>query len=90
VWQRLHEVLLSASESFVDGPAQGLRSVRTTRDAARLNEVPRELDERLGLPEGDFSHGLEDWGTGPAGSSDSSSSRVTTSPRSSSAGQPAR
>jgi FlaA1/EpsC-like NDP-sugar epimerase len=35
--ERLHEVLLSRNESFVDGPAPGLRSVRTTREAAVLS-----------------------------------------------------
>jgi FlaA1/EpsC-like NDP-sugar epimerase len=43
--ERLHEVLLSANETFTDGPARGLRSVRTTRDAARVSEVPRVVDE---------------------------------------------
>ena len=43
--ERLHEVLLSANESFADGPGQGLRSVRTTRDAARLSELPRIVDD---------------------------------------------
>ncbi|MGI9148060.1 MAG: polysaccharide biosynthesis protein [Chloroflexota bacterium] len=37
--ERLHEVLLTANESFTDGPARGLRSVATTRDGARLSEV---------------------------------------------------
>jgi FlaA1/EpsC-like NDP-sugar epimerase len=41
--ERLHEVLLSANESFAAGPAPGLRSVRTTRDPARLSELPRVL-----------------------------------------------
>ncbi len=47
--ERLHEVLLSENESFTDGPAQGLRSVRTTRDAARVSEVPRIVEDLRGL-----------------------------------------
>jgi FlaA1/EpsC-like NDP-sugar epimerase len=43
--ERLHEVLLSDNESAVAGPASGLRSVRTTRDPARLAELPRVLDD---------------------------------------------
>jgi FlaA1/EpsC-like NDP-sugar epimerase len=42
--ERLHEVLLSPNESFSDGPAPGLRSVHTTREAARLFELPRMVD----------------------------------------------
>jgi FlaA1/EpsC-like NDP-sugar epimerase len=49
--ERLHEVLLSENESFADGPAQGLRSVRTTRDAARLAAVPGVVEELRGLVE---------------------------------------
>jgi len=52
--ERLHEVLLSANETFADGPAQGLRAVRTTRDAARLAELPRIVDDlRRGVAAGD-------------------------------------
>jgi FlaA1/EpsC-like NDP-sugar epimerase len=43
--ERLHEVLLSANETFTAGPARGLRSVRTRRDAARLAEVPSVVDD---------------------------------------------
>jgi FlaA1/EpsC-like NDP-sugar epimerase len=46
--ERLHEVLLSRNESFVDSPesVQGLRSVRTTRDAASVERV-HEIIARL-------------------------------------------
>jgi len=51
--ERLHEVLLSANESFGDavcpgpnpGQPPGLRSVRTMRAAAQLAELPRVVDE---------------------------------------------
>jgi FlaA1/EpsC-like NDP-sugar epimerase len=43
--ERLHEVLLSANESFGDGPGQGLRAVCTTRDPACLAELPRVIDD---------------------------------------------
>jgi FlaA1/EpsC-like NDP-sugar epimerase len=44
--ERLHEVLLSPNESFAtDGPAPGLLSVRSTRDPARLETLPRIVDE---------------------------------------------
>src|SRR3954452_9034744 len=36
------------------------RAVYGTREGQRIDYVP--LDERLGLPEGDFSYVLEDWG----------------------------
>jgi hypothetical protein len=36
------------------------RAVYGTREGQRIERVP--LDERLGLPEGDFSYVLEDWG----------------------------
>ncbi len=51
--ERLDEVLLSPNESFSDGPAVGLRSVRTTRDPRALVELPRMVDElrRLVLAE---------------------------------------
>jgi FlaA1/EpsC-like NDP-sugar epimerase len=56
--ERLHEVLLSHNESFAEGPAPGLRSVRTRRDPAHLGAVGqtvarlRELvdaGDRIGL-----------------------------------------
>jgi FlaA1/EpsC-like NDP-sugar epimerase len=43
--ERLHEVLLSANESFADGPAPGLRTVRTSRNVAELEHLPRILRE---------------------------------------------
>ncbi|MCA1645535.1 MAG: polysaccharide biosynthesis protein [Chloroflexi bacterium] len=42
--ERLHEVLLSANESFAAPPAPGLRTVRTTRDPGRLADLPRTID----------------------------------------------
>ena len=36
------------------------RVVYGTREGQKIERVP--LDERLGLPEGDFSYVLEDWG----------------------------
>src|SRR4051794_23115931 len=36
------------------------RAVYGTREGQKIERVP--LDERLGLPEGDFSYVLEDWG----------------------------
>jgi FlaA1/EpsC-like NDP-sugar epimerase len=39
--ERLHEVLLSRNESFADGPAAGLRSVRTVRPKSALEDVPK-------------------------------------------------
>ena len=36
------------------------RAVYGTREGQKIEHVP--LDERLGLPEGEFSHVLEDWG----------------------------
>jgi FlaA1/EpsC-like NDP-sugar epimerase len=51
--ERLHEVLLSSNESFVDGPAPGLQSVRTRRDPTRLSELPRIVDDlRRGVESG--------------------------------------
>jgi hypothetical protein len=38
-------VLLSPNESFAEGPAPGLRSVRTTRDPSSLASVSRVIDE---------------------------------------------
>jgi FlaA1/EpsC-like NDP-sugar epimerase len=49
--ERLHEILLSPNECFAAGPAAGLRSVRTTRDAASLSQLPRILDELANLVE---------------------------------------
>jgi FlaA1/EpsC-like NDP-sugar epimerase len=43
--ERLHEVLLSPNESFADGPAAGLRSVRSVRDPAALARLPAVMDE---------------------------------------------
>ena len=43
--ERLHEILLSPNESFADGPAAGLRSVRTTRDVASLSQLRPILDK---------------------------------------------
>jgi FlaA1/EpsC-like NDP-sugar epimerase len=51
--ERLHEILLSPNESFANGPAAGLRSVRTTRDAASLSQLPRILDDLARLVERD-------------------------------------
>jgi FlaA1/EpsC-like NDP-sugar epimerase len=52
--ERLHEVLLSANETFADCPAHGLRSVRTARNASRLTELPRVLaDLRRNVEAGD-------------------------------------
>jgi FlaA1/EpsC-like NDP-sugar epimerase len=44
--ERLHEVLLSGSESFGTGPAPGVRQVGTSRDPHALDVLP-ELMERL-------------------------------------------
>jgi FlaA1/EpsC-like NDP-sugar epimerase len=43
--ERLHEVLLSSNETFVEGRASGLRSVRTTRDPAALSNVMDLVDQ---------------------------------------------
>ena len=43
--ERLHEILLSPNESFAHGPAPGLRSVQTTRDAAALSKLDQLNDE---------------------------------------------
>ena len=43
--ERLHEILLSPNESFAHGPAPGLRSVQTTRDAAELSKIDQLNDE---------------------------------------------
>jgi FlaA1/EpsC-like NDP-sugar epimerase len=44
--ERLHEVLLSHSESFGTGPAAGVRLVQTSRDSRALDVLP-QLMERL-------------------------------------------
>jgi FlaA1/EpsC-like NDP-sugar epimerase len=49
--ERLHELLLSPNESFADGPAPGLRSVRTVRDRAELARVPDAIQELRRLVE---------------------------------------
>ena len=49
--ERLHEILLSPNESFASGPAQGLRSVRTTRDLAELAKMPRIVSDLSRLVE---------------------------------------
>jgi FlaA1/EpsC-like NDP-sugar epimerase len=43
--ERLHEILLSPNESFVDGPSRGLRSIRTTRDSAELSKLSGIISE---------------------------------------------
>jgi FlaA1/EpsC-like NDP-sugar epimerase len=43
--ERLHEVLLSQNEAFVDGPAAGLRLVETRRDPAVFQALPGMLKE---------------------------------------------
>jgi FlaA1/EpsC-like NDP-sugar epimerase len=43
--ERLHEVLLSSNESFVETSAPGLRGVATRRSAARLDGVDQAVDE---------------------------------------------
>lgn len=47
--ERLHEVLLSSNESFVDGPADGLYAVETRRDPRALERVPDVVDELAAL-----------------------------------------
>jgi FlaA1/EpsC-like NDP-sugar epimerase len=56
--ERLHEVLLSPNESFSEGPAPGLRSVRTTRDPLRLADVPDMVDTLRRLVDADDRPGL--------------------------------
>ena len=48
--ERLHEVLLSPNESFDEGPMPGLRSVRTTRDPRRLEDLARVVVRLEQLP----------------------------------------
>jgi FlaA1/EpsC-like NDP-sugar epimerase len=56
--ERLHEVLLSPNEAFSAGPAAGLRSVQTTRDPARLAELPQVLDALRSLVDSGDRDGL--------------------------------
>jgi FlaA1/EpsC-like NDP-sugar epimerase len=56
--ERLHEVLLSPNESFSNGPAAGLRSVRTSRDPAALAVMSRLLDDLQRLVEAGDRDGL--------------------------------
>jgi FlaA1/EpsC-like NDP-sugar epimerase len=49
--ERLHEVLVSRNESFADGPAPGLRSVRTARLTSVLTDVPRMVADLRQLVE---------------------------------------
>jgi hypothetical protein len=52
--ERLHEVLLSPNETFVEGPAPGLRAVRTVRPASRLDDLPAVIaDLRQRIEAGD-------------------------------------
>ena len=43
--ERLHEILLSHTETFVEGPAVGLRGVRSARSAAVLDRLSTVVDE---------------------------------------------
>jgi FlaA1/EpsC-like NDP-sugar epimerase len=56
--ERLHEVLLSPNESFSEAPMPGLRAVRTTRDPARLADLPNVLAELRRLIDADDRAGL--------------------------------
>jgi FlaA1/EpsC-like NDP-sugar epimerase len=47
--ERLHEILLSDNERFVDGPATGLRLVQTRRQSAMLDRLPGVVTELEGL-----------------------------------------
>jgi FlaA1/EpsC-like NDP-sugar epimerase len=49
--ERLHEVLLSANESFADEAAPGVRRVHSRRDPARLDSVSAIVDELKELVE---------------------------------------
>ncbi len=49
--ERLHEVLLSANESFVAGPSAGLLAVTTRRDPTRLSAAPVVADDLRRLVE---------------------------------------
>jgi len=59
--ERLHEVLLSRNEffsEFVEAPMPRLRAVRTTRDPARLADLPNVLAELRRLIDADDRAGL--------------------------------
>ena len=58
--ERLHEVLLSPNECFAgsDAAPPGLRAVRTTRDPARLGDLPSTLAELQRLIDADDRPGL--------------------------------
>jgi FlaA1/EpsC-like NDP-sugar epimerase len=57
--ERLHEVLLSANESFADAPvAPGIRAVRTRREAGAVAEVGRIVDDLARLVEAGDREGL--------------------------------
>ena len=58
--ERLHEVLLSPNECFAESEATppGLRAVRTTRDPARLADLPNILAELRRLIDADDRAGL--------------------------------
>jgi len=58
--ERLHEVLLSPNECFAEAGAAppGLRAVRTTRDPARLGDLPTMLAELQRLIDADDRPGL--------------------------------
>jgi FlaA1/EpsC-like NDP-sugar epimerase len=57
--ERLHEVLLSANESFGDAPvAPGVRAVRTRREPGAAAEIGRILDELAHLVEAGDRGGL--------------------------------
>jgi FlaA1/EpsC-like NDP-sugar epimerase len=57
--ERLHEVLLSPNESFDEGPADGLRAVRTTRPLAVLADVPKFVDAIRARVEGSDQDALK-------------------------------
>jgi FlaA1/EpsC-like NDP-sugar epimerase len=53
--ERLHEMLLSANETFAPGAVDGLRLVRTRRDPSRLSQlagVVQELRALVGARDG--------------------------------------
>jgi len=56
--ERLHEILLSPNESFVEGPAHGLRSVRTSRDPATLTNLEEVVAELARLVDRGDRHAL--------------------------------
>jgi FlaA1/EpsC-like NDP-sugar epimerase len=49
--ERLHEVLLSANETFAPAGVDGLRLVRTRRDLSRLAQLPALVEELKALVE---------------------------------------